>query len=379
MCGGLTIVAGSVPLEKRPGTGSVCGPVLGGVITQYSTWRWTFYINLPIGGLVLLFMSWCDIPDQVPKPRPMEVLPKLHTYLDFVGFLLSAAAAILFLTALELGGNAYPYNSPVVIGSYCGSVVALGAFLTWNYRKGDNGLIPPSMAGKRPIWCAAATNFTLIGAAMIQIYLLPLYFQTVDGASPAQSGVNVLPSILSQLTFAYGGGLLVGKFGYYLPWAAGGTAVTIIASGLLTLLSPTSSVAQWVIYQILAGAGRGVVLQLPTIAVQANLPPEQISVGISFVTFAQFIGGAIALALGNAIFSATLKQALENYSSHIDVAAVLKAGATGFRKVVPENDLPEVLSAFTLGISHEFYLSLGFAIASFCLSWGMGWKDVRTK
>ncbi|OHW97502.1 MFS multidrug transporter [Colletotrichum incanum] len=389
MSGGLTIIAGSVPLEKRPAlmglvvglldSGSVFGPVLGGVITQFSNWRWTFYINLPIGGLVLVLLAWCDIPDQVPKPSPMAVLPKLHTHLDFIGFLFSAAAAVMFLTALELGGNKYRFNSSIVIGNFCGSVGALGAFLVWNYRKGDDGLIPPSMAGKRPVWSAAATNFTLVGSAMIQIYLLPLYFQTVQGASPAQSGVNVLPSILSQLAFAYGGGVLVGKSGYYLPWAAGGTAVTIIASGLFTTLTPKTSVSQWAGYQVLTGAGRGVVLQLPSIAVQANLPPEQISMGISFVTFSQFMGSAVALAIGNAIFVGALKQELSRHSPNVDAAVVLEAGATGFRKMVSENELSGVLTAYVLSIDKEFYVSLALAIVSFCFSWGMGWKDVRSK
>lgn len=138
----------------------------------------------------------------------MAVIPKLHKYLDFTGFFLCAGAAVLFLAALELGGNEYPFNSPTVIGMFCGSAVALVAFLLWNYRMGDDGLIPLSMAGKRPVWSAAATNFMLVGSAMIQIYLLPLYFQTVQGATPTQSGVNVLPSILSQLVFAYGGGMI---------------------------------------------------------------------------------------------------------------------------------------------------------------------------
>ncbi|KAJ3941227.1 uncharacterized protein N0V96_009108 [Colletotrichum fioriniae] len=97
----------------------------------------------------------------------------------------------------------------LVIGRlFCGSAVALATFLAWNYRKGDDGLIPSSMAGKRPVWSAAATNFTFVGSAMIQIYLLPLYFQAVQGVTPVQSGINLLPSILSQLAFAYGGGVL---------------------------------------------------------------------------------------------------------------------------------------------------------------------------
>ncbi|EXF75537.1 efflux pump [Colletotrichum fioriniae PJ7] len=378
MSGGLTIIAGSVPLEKRPAlmglviglanSGSVCGPVLGGVLTDYANWRWTFYINLPIGGVVLLFLAWCEIPDQVPKPSPMAAIAKLHTYLDFTGFLLCAGAAVLFLTALELGGNEYAFNSPTIIGLFCGSAVALVTFLAWNYRKGDDGLIPSSMAGKRPVWSAAATNFTFVGSAMIQIYLLPLYFQAVQGVTPVQSGINVLPSILSQLAFAYGGGVL---------------AATIIASGLFTSLTPTTSVAQWAGYQIITGGGRGIVLQLndfkPSIAIQANLPPEQISMGISFVTFSQFMGSAVALAVGNAIFTGALKRDLPKFAPNVDASTILEAGATGFRKAVPEKELPGVLFAYVSSIDKEFYLSLGLAIASFCFAWGMGWKDIRPK
>ncbi|KAF6806037.1 MFS multidrug transporter [Colletotrichum sojae] len=379
LSGGLTIIAGSVPLDKRPvaNSGSVFGPVLGGVITQYSTWRWAFYINLPIGGLALPLLAWSDIPDQVHKPSPMAVLPRLHQYLDFIGFVLCAGSAVLLLMALELGGNEYPFSSPIIIGMFCGSGVALVAFLTWNYRKGDNALIPPSMFEKRPVWCAGATNVTMVGSAMVQIYLLPLYFQAVQGATPSQSGVNVLPSIISQLAGAFGGGILVGKLGYYLPWAVGGTAATIIASGLFTTLTTTTPIAQWVGFQILTGLGRGVVLQLPTIAVQANLPPEQISVGISFITFSQFMGSAVALAIGNAIFVSALKQELPQFAPNVDPAVVIEAGATGFRKAVAQNDLPGVLLAYVTSIDREFYLSLGLAIASFCFAWGLGWKDIR--
>ncbi|KAK2762494.1 MFS multidrug transporter [Colletotrichum kahawae] len=386
MSGGLTIIAGSVPLEKRPAltglliglanSGSVFGPVLGGVITQYSTWRWAFYINLPIGGLVLPLLVWTDIPDQVPKPSPMAVIPKLHQYLDFLGFVLCAGAAVLLLLALEIGGSE-EFSSPTVIGMFCGSAVSFVAFLTWNYRKGDDALIPRSMAGKRPVWCAASTNFTMVGSAMIQIYLLPLYFQAVQGSTPSQSGVNVLPSILSQLVAAFGGGILVGKLGYYLPWAIGGTAVTIVASGLFTTLTPTTPIAQWVGFQILTGAGRGVVLQIPSIAIQANLPPEQIAQGMSFVTFSQFMGSAIALALGNAIFVGALKADLPVFAPDVDPDLVIGTGATGFRKVVAPVALPGVLMAYVSSIDKEFFLSLGLAIASFCFAWGMGWKDLR--
>lgn len=101
--------------------------------------------------------------------------------------------------------------------------------------------------------------------------------------------------------------------------------------------------------------------------------------GISFVTFSQFMGSAVALAVGNAIFTGALKQDLPKFVPNVDASIVLEAGATGFREVVPEEELPGVLLAYVSSIDKEFYLSLGLAIASFCFAWGMGWKDIRPK
>ncbi|OLN91634.1 putative MFS-type transporter C1399.02-like protein 2 [Colletotrichum chlorophyti] len=243
---GLTIIAGSVPMEKRPvaHSGSMLGPMLGGVITQYRTWRWTFYTNFPIGGSVLLLLSWCNVPDQFAKPSPVSAILELHKCLDFDWLVLCAGAAVLFILGLELGGNDYAFDSASVINLFCGSVASLVAFLVWNYRKRDDGLIPRSMAGKRPVWCAAATSFTVVGSAMVQIYLLPIYFQTVQGATPAQSGVNVLPNIMFPLAFPP---VSVGRLGYYLCWAVGRTAVTVVAGGLLTTLTPTTPVVKWAV------------------------------------------------------------------------------------------------------------------------------------
>lgn len=101
--------------------------------------------------------------------------------------------------------------------------------------------------------------------------------------------------------------------------------------------------------------------------------------GISFVTFSQFMGSAIALSIGNAIFVGSLKKELPRLSPNVDAGAIIETGATGFRGVVSDSDLPGVLMAYALSIDKEFYLSLGFAIMSFCFAWGMGWKDIRPK
>ena len=175
---------------------------------QYSTWRWCFYINLPVGGLVALLLIIIKIPDQIEKLPPLKVLPHLHHHLDLIGFALFAPAVIQLLLALQYGENKFPWNSSTIIGLFCGSGVTFMVWSVWNWRRGDLALIPVSMVTKRPVWTSSLTQAFSLTVLFIATYFLPLYFQTVQNASPLNSGVKMLPSIVSQLIFAVVAGAL---------------------------------------------------------------------------------------------------------------------------------------------------------------------------
>ena len=130
-------------------------------------------------------------------------------------------------------------------------------------------------------------------------------------------------------------------------------------------------------YEILAGAGRGVGMQMPIVAIQNTLPPAQISVGMSILVFCQTFGGALFLAVDDTDFTSSLVKALSALEPPVNVQGIVQAGATRFREVVSPEDLPGVLQAYNVAVRNTFYLGVGGAVAYFFFAWGMGWKSVK--
>ncbi|KAJ5364122.1 uncharacterized protein N7496_009835 [Penicillium cataractarum] len=389
MNGSLTIISSSVPLHKSPPLigimmgfcqlGIVLGPLLGGAFTEYTTWRWCFYINLPIGALVALLLIFIDIPDQAAKPPFKQVFNTIIHNLDLTGFVLFAPAAIQLLLALEYGQSQYPWNSATVIGLFCGAGGTFILFLLWEYHQGDKAMIPLSMVAKRNVWSSCLVMMSIFAVTLCTSYYLPVYFQAIQNKSPMLSGVYILPSILSQLAVAVTSGALIGKMGYYLPWAVVCGILTSIGGGLLSTLTPTTTTGKWVGYQILAGAGRGAGFQTPIIAVQNTLPPSQISIAMSILMFIQTLSGAVFLTFADVIFSTGLKDLIPKYAPNVSSQVVIAAGATGIRDVVSTQNLPGVLKAYAKSVDHVFYMVAAMGVWGLIFSFGMGWKDIRKK
>ncbi|KPM46057.1 hypothetical protein AK830_g499 [Neonectria ditissima] len=387
--GAFTIMAASTPLEKRPPLmgvlmggaqlGLVVGPLVGGALTEYTTWRWCFYINLPIGAVCTVLILLVHIPDRVVETED-SIIKTLSTKLDLTGFVLFAPCTVMFLLALQWGGTDYAWDSATVIGLFCGGGVTLIIFLFWEHRVGDNAMIPLPIIRKREIWTACVTMLFLFTTVFIAAYYFPIYFQSVKGATPFKSGVNMLPSILSQLVTAILIGVVaVQKVGYYVPFAVASAAIVAVANGLLSTLSPHTSTAKWAGYQILVGFGRGVGMQMPIIAIQSQSAPEMVSIATAVLVFSQTFGGAVFVSISNVIFHGRLKSELQDRLPHLDANAIINAGATGVDTVVSAKDLPGALAAYAKGVDAVFYLAVAAACVMFTSAWGMGWKDIRKK
>ena len=338
-----------------------------------------FYINLPVGGVVAALLVFINIPEQIRKPRPSTVLRDLHNKLDLVGFALFAPAMILLLLAVQFGGNQYQWNSAMVIGLFCGAGVITVLWLGWDYYKKDAAIIPLSMLRPRVIWSSCLTMAFLSAAMFMTSYYLPIYFQGVRGKSPAISGVYLLPSILSQLFAAVLSGKAVGHFGYYLPWSVVSAALTAVGYGLLATLDPHTSTGKWIGYQFLFGAGRGLGLQMPMVAVQATIAPAQLPVAMSLVAFSQTFAGALFLSFADTIFTNSLQTLLKQNAPGVDMEAVVGAGAYAIRQAVPKAALGNVLRAYSQSVDRVFYMCAGLAVGCFVLAWAMGWVDIRKK
>ena len=223
-----------------------------------------------------------NVPEIKAKPPIREVLATAVSKMDLVGLLLLWPAATMFFLALQWGGIRYAWSSSHVIGLFAGAATTFIALLYWEYRSGDDALLPFSTLRVRIIYSASATMFFFMGVMFVQHYYLPIYFQAVKNDSPLMSGVHILPTIISQVILAMLSGtmskyslscqdnysrddkiclpasfLVVQKLGYYLPWVLSGTTLSTIAYGLYSMLRPATSTASWVGYQFIGGVGNG--------------------------------------------------------------------------------------------------------------------------
>lgn len=382
--------------------GIVAGPLLGGVFTELATWRWCFYVNLPIGAVVATLILLIHIPEQTAKMswrgQPKATIQRqlrlvLVHRVDLIGFFMFAGATIQLLLALQWGGTvAHPWNSSIIIGLFVGAGVTYLVWGFWNYRmshwegttdipnrNGEAALVPTPIIRQRAVYSSSLTSFTLMGAIIMQAFFIAIYFQTARDASPVMSGVDILPNIISQLFSAVASSMFISKMGYYLPWAVVGTAIGTVGTGLLSTLSPSTPTGHWIGFQILAGAGRGMVFQAPFLAIQHAVKPNQISVAVGLLSFGQNVGGAVLLTLANTVFDNSLKSQLRSHAPGVDPEAVIAAGATAFRSVVPVASVPGVILAYANSVDRVFYLAVGLSVASFFCTFGLGWKDIRAK
>ncbi|KAI1208403.1 major facilitator superfamily domain-containing protein [Annulohypoxylon truncatum] len=387
LSGAIIIISCCVPLHRRPPLiglvqgvaqlGTVIAPLIGGAFTSGYTWRWSFYINLPIGAIVAIPILCLHIPDQMGKRPALKVLSKIHHHLDLIGFALLAPAVIQLLLALEYGGNQFAWNSSQVIGLFIGAFATLTVWVFWNNYKGDDGLIPFSILKRRVVWASALNNAFQMSTLFGTSYWLPIYFQAIKGVSAILSGVYLLPTILGQLVFAVLAGVLVSRVGYIPPFSIYAGVLMSIGCGLFSLFRPDTSTRKWVGFQIIASCGRGAGLQMPIVAVQNAVSQKDLSPAMALLLWAQYIGPTIFLTLYNTLFNASLKSLLPKQAPNVDAQAVLSAGARHFRDVVDPRDLYNVLIAYSDSLDRVFYLVASAGVGAFLAAWGMGWRDTR--
>ena len=384
--GAFTIVAAIATPRKRAmyigfmgsvyGVASVVGPILGGVFTEFVTWRWCFWINLPVGGLastmVLFFFQ--SPPREVPAATRLEQVRQM----DLLGAAPLLASLVCYLLPMRWGGVAFAWGSPQVLGTLIGAGVLGVSFIGLEWWSGEWAMLQTRFFKQGEIVLNFLYMYFLSGLYMPAIYFLSIQFQAIGNETPARAGIQLIPLALCVSFGTIVANTCITKYGYPSIWLVSGPVLATAGAAAILACAPNASTAEWIGFQVVLGFGVGFSLQTPISLNQSLVETKDIAIIVAMTLFFEEMGACMLVSAAQAAFSNKLVSVLAAHDPSIDPLTVVEAGASQLRNLFNPQELEVILAAYQEGLTITYALFLTCGGITTALSLTIARKEVQS-